>query len=311
MDLSGVGEPLVSPAMAASANGDFSAANELPPVAPRQESVPKNLIECRVSVVPRLPVVNLEKPSSAWPDLTPSPVPRVSLIPPTGRIDHHALPSEARYRQTVAPRLRAGGPLPLPPPAITVPQLLLSPPRRGRWARLARDLRSSKREIALGLGIGIGLSLLLGKLGQTYLENRRGGRAGAIEQWTASALPSPEPRSLPASAAAPAPAPAAVAAPAAAAAAAPAATAAAAPAAAVAATAAAPAAAAPAAPAKTPVPPRAPRAPKHRHVQRNLPPIDTNPWGTSDPSPNDDGDARGKSPLTPSESAGLGRELPL
>src|SRR3954471_3094090 len=57
-DLSGVREPLVASAMAAPPSDDFSAANELPPVALRQESVPKNLIECRVSVVPRLPVVN-------------------------------------------------------------------------------------------------------------------------------------------------------------------------------------------------------------------------------------------------------------
>ena len=288
---------MVASAMAAAPDDDFSAAGALPPVAPRQEPAPKNLIECRVSVVPRLPVVTLEKPSSAWPDLTPSPVPRVSLIPPTGRLERAELLSGGRHQPTVAPRLRAGGPLPMPTPAVTVPQLT-RPSRLGRWARLVRDLRSSKREIALGLGIGIGLSLLLGKLGQTYLESHRRGRAAAIEQWTASALPSPEPR-LPA-----APAPAAVAA------AAPV-TAAAAP---VAAAAAAPvtAAAAPAMPAKTAVPARAPRATKRRPAQRNLPPIDPNPWGASDPSsPREEMEPRGKSPLTPSESAGLGRDLPL
>jgi len=372
-------EPLVAPAMAASFSAESEAANALPAVAPKPlESMPRHLIECRVSVVPRLPVVALEKPSSGWPDLTPSPVPRVSLVPPTGRLDrvqpcpsqpyppeaapsdaHHWQPSalDSRNLPTVAPRLRSAAPT----PAVTMQRLSKPPPERRLVRRLLRDLRSSKREIAFGLGIGIGLSFALGKLGQTYLEHRSAQHAGALVSWTASALPSPEPRvpaaatpaavdpvaagippsaaagvppsaaaGVPPGAAAGVPPSAAAGVPPSAAAGVPPSAAAGIPPSAAVAPAHSPSASQPSAragsePIAASSPSRAARALMAAHVPRStkalrrrptpsaadLPPIDANPWGEPTEAPSGELESRGKSPLSPSESAGLGHELPL
>jgi hypothetical protein len=333
------GQSLVAAAMAPALDASSLAPEDvLPPVAPKpldplpfqqpvpqqsvsQQSVPRHLLDCRVSVIPRLPVVNLEKPNSNWPDLTPSPVPRVSLIPPTGRLEPSQLRSatEARGLPTVAPRTRAMA------PALTLPRL--GKPANGGWLsrRIARDLRSSKREIAFGLGIGIGLSFVLGKLGQTYLESRSAMRAGALGSWTASALPSPEPRPLAKVVPSTVPLPNAVV-PNAGASAPPvtptlAAAAAAAPAAAVAAalTASAQSVVATqlsAVPLRSEARAARPSLSKSRSTKAARRqasasrPSDTESGG-ADATPADELDPPGKTPLSPSESAGLGRELPL
>jgi hypothetical protein len=124
------------------------------------------------SRVPKLPVANLERPSTSRVELTPSPVPRVALAPATGALDISLVPGPhtigSRNLPTLAAQHLLGRRAPRrPAPAVTVP-----PPssRESRSAfTLARDVRSSKGEIVLGLTIGLGVSLLLAGLGQAYL----------------------------------------------------------------------------------------------------------------------------------------------
>jgi hypothetical protein len=121
----------------------------------------------------RLPMANLEMPSSSRLELTPSPVPRVALSPATGAVDISLVPGPhaSRNLPTLAAYHALGRrPLRRPASAITFP-----PPRRASadsprlGAGLAKDVRSSKREIVLGLAIGLGLSLVLAAVGQAYL----------------------------------------------------------------------------------------------------------------------------------------------
>jgi len=141
----------------------------VPPVAPRSMQPAHRRASGRLPVVP---LAALQAPSPGRSDPTPSPVPRVSLVPPTGRHDHprqalHAALG-ARNQPTVAARRHGDG---APAPAHTVPPLG-GLPRRGFLERLAKDLRSSKREVVLGLGIGLGLSFMLVRWGQEYLTQR-------------------------------------------------------------------------------------------------------------------------------------------
>jgi hypothetical protein len=124
------------------------------------------------SRVPKLPVANLERPSTSRVELTPSPVPRVALAPATGALDISLVPGPhtigSRNLPTLAAQHLLGRRAPRrPAPAVTVP-----PPSSGESRSaftLARDVRSSKGEIVLGLTIGLGVSLLLAGLGQAYL----------------------------------------------------------------------------------------------------------------------------------------------
>ncbi|HKO90846.1 MAG TPA: hypothetical protein VJU61_06835 [Polyangiaceae bacterium] len=137
----------------------------VPPVAPRSMQPAHRRASGRLPVVP---LAELQAPSPGRTDPTPSPVPRVSLVPPTGRIDRarQVLHGDARNQPTVAARRNADVAA-----AHTVPptdRVL----RRGFLRRLAKDLRSSKREVLLGLGIGIGLSFALVRWGQEYVAQR-------------------------------------------------------------------------------------------------------------------------------------------
>jgi hypothetical protein len=132
----------------------------------------------------KLPIANLEMPSGERLDLTPSPVPRVALAPATGSVDisrgpgphasrnlptlaaHHLLGAGRRQQQQ---QRRPAAAVTVPPPGRASSDLAAPAPRRS--AVLARDVRSSKREIVLGLAIGLGLSMLLAGLGQAYLES--------------------------------------------------------------------------------------------------------------------------------------------
>ena len=141
----------------------------VPPVAPRSMQPSHRRASGRLPVVP---VAALQAPSPGRTDPTPSPVPRVSLVPPTGRIEgaRHALhgASDARNQPTVAARRHAD---------IGAAAAHTVPPsdgalRPGFLRRLIKDLRSSKREVLLGLGIGVGLSFALVRWGQEYLAHR-------------------------------------------------------------------------------------------------------------------------------------------
>jgi len=141
----------------------------VPPVAPRSMQPSHRRASGRLPVVP---VAALQAPSPGRTDPTPSPVPRVSLVPPTGRIEgaRHALhgASDARNQPTVAARRHADAGAAA---AHTVPPSD-GAPSRGFIRRLIKDLRSSKREVLLGLGIGVGLSFALVRWGQEYLAHR-------------------------------------------------------------------------------------------------------------------------------------------
>jgi hypothetical protein len=179
---------------------DASAQSPLPAVEARaSESAERK----RSPSVPPLPLVALERPSENPSDRTPSPVPRVSLMPPTGRIDPSQLAElsafDSRNLPTIAPRLRASSIPPatvLPLPAMTMPRLLTSSPApksrkplKALAQRLAADVRASKRGIALGLVIGIVLSFVLGKVGQSYLDGR--GRASPLTVQSFANEPAP------------------------------------------------------------------------------------------------------------------------
>jgi len=121
----------------------------------------------------KLPMANLEMPSPSRLELTPSPVPRVALSPATGAVDISLVPGPhaSRNLPTLAAHHAFGRRAARrPASAITFP-----PPRRASpdsprlGAGLAKDVRSSKREIVLGLAIGLGLSLLLAAVGQAYM----------------------------------------------------------------------------------------------------------------------------------------------
>ncbi|MEY2933408.1 MAG: hypothetical protein RL033_4157 [Pseudomonadota bacterium] len=187
---------------------EASAQSPLPPVEPRASEPAERK---RSPSVPALPLVALERPSESRSDRTPSPVPRVSLVPPTGRIDPSQLAElsafDSRNLPTIAPRMRASSippPTVLPLPAMTIPRLLVSrpaPTSRKRLEalaqRLAADVRASKREIALGLVIGIVLSFVLGKVGQSYLDSRDGASSLTVQSFAnepaSAALPSTDP----------------------------------------------------------------------------------------------------------------------
>jgi hypothetical protein len=135
----------------------------------------------RLRAAAKLPIANLEMPTGERLDLTPSPVPRVALAPATGSVDislvpgphasrnlptlaaHHLLGAGRRQQQR-----RPAAAVTVPPPGRTNSHLDVPVPRR---SALARDVRSSKREIVLGLAIGLGLSMLLAGLGQAYLKS--------------------------------------------------------------------------------------------------------------------------------------------
>lgn len=156
----------------------------------------------RANVLGGLPLASLEGPSMASLDLTPSPVPRVSLVHANGAVDVSLVPGPhvigARNLPTVAARHVLGPARARPAaPAMTLPPP--SVPRRAESlgeSRLARKLktgmRSSKREIVLGLSIGVGLSVVLAGLGQSYVDSERSWQAqGVIETARLSALPQP------------------------------------------------------------------------------------------------------------------------
>jgi hypothetical protein len=164
----------------------------------------------RPSPAAKLPMANLEPPSGPRLDLTPSPVPRVALSPATGSVDISLVPGPhdhmggghfgggqswgSRNLPTLAAQHLIGGRQRRPAPAVTLPppgelprQLQPLPRDQRLRSGIAKDVRSSKREIVLGLMIGLGLSMLLAAIGQAYLQE---------EQPIAGAAESPELESL-------------------------------------------------------------------------------------------------------------------
>jgi len=279
----------------------------------------------RVQGGTKLPLANLEMPSARL-DLTPSPVPRVALSPATGAVDISLVPGPhgSRNLPTLAAHHALGRrPARRPAAAVTVP-----PPRRASrevprlGSGLARDVRSSKREIVLGLAIGLGLSLVLAAVGHTYLRDESTANAPApeLEALMLSARPraaSAEPAlaeavpSVPAAPQASALAPVEAAAPAGAGSSEP-------PSASP--PAAAPARAASAAAAGSGAGSVAPRAKAGRAKPRpagSQPVHRTGAAASVEPAPPVDGAkpfdeaAPGRTPLSPAESAGLGLDLPL
>lgn len=125
------------------------------------------------SRAPRVPVANLERPSTSRVELTPSPVPRVALAPATGAVDISLVPGPhsvgSRNLPTLAAQHLIGRRQRRPAPAVTVPPGAAPSREAGAAFALARDVRSSKGEIVLGLTIGLGVSLLLAGLGQAYM----------------------------------------------------------------------------------------------------------------------------------------------
>lgn len=145
-----------------------------------------------------LPVVALEKPSTTL-EPTPSPVPRVSLVPAardgeTERADAGVLNSRnvptvvARHFAPERPLQRA------PAAAVTFPPARAAAREERIARRLAADVRSSKREIVLGLTIGMALAAALGLVGQRYLGKRAPVRAPAPSSGAVQEAPA-EPRS--------------------------------------------------------------------------------------------------------------------
>jgi hypothetical protein len=126
-------------------------------------------------------MANLDPPSGARLDLTPSPVPRVALAPATGSVDVSLIPGPHTPGNRNLPTLAAhhlfgGGRPRRPAAAVTQPPPGDLPRGRASHSRdrrlrsgFAKDVRSSKREIVLGLMIGLGLSMLLAAVGQAYL----------------------------------------------------------------------------------------------------------------------------------------------
>jgi hypothetical protein len=146
----------------------------------------------------RVPIANLEPPSSARVELTPSPVPRVSLAPATGAVDISLVPGPSagfsRNLPTLAAQHVLGRRQQRRPAAaaVTVPPTTDETARESRVSTvLPKEVRSSKREVVLGLTIGLGLSLLLAAVGQAYLRDDviASGPDGVIESITLSARP--------------------------------------------------------------------------------------------------------------------------
>ena len=155
----------------------------------------------RSNVLGGLPLASLEGPSMASLDLTPSPVPRVSLVHANGAVDVSLVPGPhvigGRNLPTVAARHVLGPARRVATPAITLPPQSFSKRAEssveGRLARkLKLAMRSSKREIVLGLSIGVGLSVVLAGLGLSYVDHQRSWQAhGGIETAQLTALPEP------------------------------------------------------------------------------------------------------------------------
>jgi hypothetical protein len=151
----------------------------------------------------KVPLANLEPPSSARVELTPSPVPRVSLSPATGAVDISLVPgphmAHSRNLPTLAAQHVLGRRHPRrPAPAVTIP-----PPGDVTGdplgpSELAPEVRSSKREVVLGLTIGLGLSMLLAVVGQAYLRDEVVAEAqptpAEVESITLSARPETDAR---------------------------------------------------------------------------------------------------------------------
>ncbi len=124
-------------------------------------------------VIAELPNAALTEPVTHTLDLTPSPIPRASLTPPTGLADlrqPRPISAPERNAPTVAARH-----LPLQgrvrhAPAVTAPPLTRMPGESHVARKLVQDVRSSKREITYGLVIGVALSVLLGVFAKGYLE---------------------------------------------------------------------------------------------------------------------------------------------
>lgn len=163
----------------------------------------------RANVLGGLPLASLEGPSMASLDLTPSPVPRVSLVHANGAVDVSLVPGPhvigSRNLPTVAARHVLGPARARPAaPAMTLPPQTVVPLRaeslgQSRLAQKVKTgMRSSKREIVLGLSIGVGLSVVLAGLGQSYVDSERTWQAqGVIETAKLSALPQPAAAALP------------------------------------------------------------------------------------------------------------------
>jgi hypothetical protein len=123
----------------------------------------------------RVPMANLEPPSSLRVELTPSPVPRVSLAPATGAVDISLVPGPNARLSRNLPTLAAQHALGrrqqrrAAAPAMTVPPTASTAREPRASADVSKDVRSSKREVVLGLMIGLGLSLALAAVGQAYL----------------------------------------------------------------------------------------------------------------------------------------------
>jgi hypothetical protein len=123
----------------------------------------------------RVPMANLEPPSSSRVELTPSPVPRVSLAPATGAVDISLVPGPNARLSRNLPTLAAQHALGrrqqrrAAAPAMTVPPTASTAREPRASADVSKDVRSSKREVILGLMIGLGLSLALAAVGQAYL----------------------------------------------------------------------------------------------------------------------------------------------
>ncbi len=144
---------------------------------------------------PKVPQATLEQPSSSRLELTPSPVPRVSLTPATGAVDISLVPGPngSRNMPTLAAQhllgrrqqRRPAAAATVPPPSTTARE-----PRIGM--DLARDVRSSRREVVLGLSIGLVLSVVLAGVGQAYLREPTVadmGAPGELQSITLSARP--------------------------------------------------------------------------------------------------------------------------
>jgi hypothetical protein len=122
-----------------------------------------------------VPLATLEEPSSSRFELTPSPMPRVSLAPATGSVDISLVPGPNAFGLRNLPTLAARHVLGRPRQraaarALTFPPTATLPAETYVERKLVTSVRSSKREIVLGLGIGIALSALLGVIGQAFLE---------------------------------------------------------------------------------------------------------------------------------------------
>jgi hypothetical protein len=143
-----------------------------------EQPIPLNVNAWRPNAADRkrgVPLATLEEPSSSRFELTPSPVPRVSLAPATGSVDISLVPGPnsvgLRNLPTLAARHVLGRPLQRAAArALTFPPTATLPAEAPVERKAAASVRSSKREIVLGLGIGIGLSVLLGVVGQTFLD---------------------------------------------------------------------------------------------------------------------------------------------